>query len=54
MERSKRLTILQINDSHAYLELHPGGVLALDNGDTFHGTYSAVASKGEALRLSRC
>ena len=81
MEQSKRLTILQMNDSHAYLELHPevfieqgvetyrhvggyariatifnqareenpGGVLALDNGDTFHGTYPAVASKGEAL-----
>lgn len=81
MSESKRLTILQMNDSHAYLELHPeifvehgfetyrnvggyariatifnqvrvenpGGVLALDNGDTFHGTYPAVASKGEAL-----
>jgi S-sulfosulfanyl-L-cysteine sulfohydrolase len=24
-------------------------VIALDNGDTFHGTYVAVASKGEAL-----
>lgn len=28
---------------------NPGGVLALDNGDTFHGTYPAVASRGEAL-----
>jgi 2',3'-cyclic-nucleotide 2'-phosphodiesterase (5'-nucleotidase family) len=26
-----------------------GSVLALDNGDRFHGTYPAVASKGEAL-----
>lgn len=27
----------------------PGGVIALDNGDTLHGTYPAIASKGEAL-----
>ena len=27
----------------------PGAVLALDNGDTFHGTHVAVQSKGEAL-----
>ena len=27
----------------------PGTVLAFDNGDTFHGTHTAVASKGEAL-----
>ena len=27
----------------------PGEVLALDNGDTFHGTYVAVQSPGEAL-----
>jgi len=27
----------------------PGAVVALDNGDTFHGTYPAVESKGEAL-----
>lgn len=26
-----------------------GGVVALDNGDTFHGTYVAVRSQGEAL-----
>src|SRR5699024_8310277 len=70
-----------MNDTHAYLELHPetfiengkevyrnvggyariatifkeahqnnpNGVLALDNGDTFHGTYPAVATDGEAL-----
>ena len=77
----RRLTILQINDLHGYLEPHPevfrgagefhyrtcgglariagifnrvraerpGAVLALDNGDTFHGTYVAVQSKGRAL-----
>ena len=28
---------------------NPDGVIALDNGDTFHGTYPAVMSKGEAL-----
>ncbi|SFL57784.1 2',3'-cyclic-nucleotide 2'-phosphodiesterase/5'-or 3'-nucleotidase, 5'-nucleotidase family [Loktanella salsilacus] len=27
----------------------PGAVLALDNGDTFHGTHLAVKTKGEAL-----
>lgn len=79
--RSGRITILQINDTHGYLEPHPelllegsrfrfetlggyarlaglleavrkerpGAVLALDNGDTFHGTFAAVHSKGEAL-----
>ena len=78
---SSELTIFQINDTHAYLELHPeliwtpngphyplmggyariasllkqtrddnpNGVIALDNGDTFHGTYPAAMSKGEAL-----
>lgn len=77
----RRLTILQINDLHGYIEPHPeivrqgarlefrslgglsriaalyrqvrsetgGAVLALDNGDTFHGTYVAVHSKGHAL-----
>ena len=77
----RKLTILQINDLHGYLEPHPevfracggfryetcsglariatvfkqvraerpGAVLALDNGDTFHGTYVAVKSQGEAL-----
>ncbi|WP_418317241.1 bifunctional metallophosphatase/5'-nucleotidase [Piscinibacter sakaiensis] len=77
----RRLTILQVNDLHGYLEPHPevfrgsgsfdyrtcgglariasifkrvraerpGAVLALDNGDTFHGTYVAVQSKGEAM-----
>ncbi|NLD72906.1 MAG: bifunctional metallophosphatase/5'-nucleotidase [Chloroflexi bacterium] len=28
---------------------HPGAVLALDNGDTLHGTYPVVHSEGEAL-----
>lgn len=77
----RRLTILQVNDLHGYLEPHPevfrgrgrfdyrtcgglariasifkqvrgerpGAVLALDNGDTFHGTYVAVQSRGEAM-----
>lgn len=78
---TRSLTIIQINDTHGYLEPHPelvwteagpsypqmggfahiaamvsnireergGGVLLLDNGDTFHGTYPAVTSKGLAL-----
>lgn len=77
----KRITLLQINDVHGYLEPHPelvwrgeeatfprlggyariatllkrlrrergGAVIALDNGDTFHGTYPVVSSKGQAL-----
>jgi S-sulfosulfanyl-L-cysteine sulfohydrolase len=77
----KRLTIVQMNDTHAYMDLHPelfwekgrtvyrmaGGyariaallkqirsengdqVLLVDGGDTFHGTYPAVQTKGEAL-----
>jgi sulfur-oxidizing protein SoxB len=81
MSKSKHLTILQLNDSHGYFELHPelywagdkavyrnaGGyariatlfkharqenpdeVIALDNGDTIHGTFLAVNSKGEAM-----
>jgi sulfur-oxidizing protein SoxB len=81
MSKSKRLTLLQMNDSHGYLEAHPelywagdravyrqaggyariatlfkvvrrdspGAVVALDNGDTLHGTFPAVDSKGEAL-----
>lgn len=75
-----KLTILQLNDLHGYIEPHhemirrDGGnwefatlgglariatlfdsirseseVIALDNGDTFHGTHVAVASKGMAL-----
>ncbi len=78
---SKNLTLLQINDTHAYLESHQelfwdgenpiykevGGyariatlvkkiksekenqVLVLDNGDTIHGTFPAVNSKGKAM-----
>ena len=79
---SNKLTILQINDTHGYLEEHQemfwdagdkkhekiGGfakisgyfkqvrgecgadaVIALDNGDTLHGTFPAVNSKGEAF-----
>lgn len=72
----KKLTIVQINDTHSYLEAHDevfyendqltfkkaggyariqtllkgmrqaGPVVVLDNGDTIHGTYEAVASKG--------
>lgn len=77
----RKLTILQINDLHGYLEPHPevfrarggsryqtcgglariasvfkqvraqcpGAVLALDNGDTFHGTFVPVNSQGEAM-----
>ncbi|MFW6271008.1 MAG: metallophosphoesterase, partial [Bacillota bacterium] len=77
---SKNLTLLQINDTHAYMESHQelfwngkqaeykevGGyariatlikevkaemnnqVLVLDNGDTIHGTFAAVNSKGKA------
>ena len=79
--RPGRVTILQVNDAHGYLEPHPelmwegreasypalggyaamagycravraerpGVVVLLDNGDTFHGTYPVVQSKGEAL-----
>jgi sulfur-oxidizing protein SoxB len=78
---SPRLTILQVNDTHGYLEPHrelffegdhpvfrtaggyariaslvdsvrkerPGGVLLLDCGDTIHGTYPVVQSRGEAM-----
>lgn len=81
MSDTRYLTILQINDTHGYVEPHPelvwtkdgpafpvmggysriaavfdearrdnpDGVIALDNGDTFHGTYPAMASKGQAL-----
>jgi len=75
------LTILQINDTHGYFELHNeifwsgrralyrkaggyariatlcnevreeknGKVVFLDNGDTIHGTFPAVKSKGHSL-----
>lgn len=81
MKNTRKLTILQLNDIHAYLDIHPemfiengreryryaGGyariatlfkqirndnpkrVIALDNGDTFHGTYPIVNSHGESL-----
>lgn len=77
-----RLTILQLNDLHGYIEPHPelrrdeggnfefarmgglariktvfdqarsenpGGVIALDNGDTFHGTHVAVQQQAGAM-----
>jgi 2',3'-cyclic-nucleotide 2'-phosphodiesterase (5'-nucleotidase family) len=80
--KTGKLTILQINDTHGYLEKHQemfwdagkarhekiggfakisgyfnqvrrergaGSVIALDNGDTLHGTFPAVNSKGEAF-----
>lgn len=82
MTTPRKLTILQINDTHAYLDEHwelfrdgagvrhqtVGGyariksyfdqvrhecgtenVLAFDNGDTLHGTFPAVSTKGEAV-----
>lgn len=82
MSTTRKVTILQINDTHGYLSEHPemfwaggskrhavaGGyariksyfdqvratcgadaVIALDNGDTLHGTFPAVNSRGEAL-----
>ena len=77
----RKITLLQINDLHGYIEPHPevfrgrgrfsyktcgglariatvfrqvraerpGAVLALDNGDTFHGTFVAINSRGSAL-----
>ncbi len=80
--RTGKLAILQINDTHGYLDQHQemfwdgdgtsfeklGGfakikgyfdrvrkeygedaVIALDNGDTLHGTFPAVTSQGEAM-----
>ena len=76
-----KFTVIQMNDTHAYLDLHqetfwgssdlmyrPSGgyariatlakeireenrekVLFCDCGDTFHGTYPAVATEGQAL-----
>ena len=81
MNPRRTITLLQINDTHGYLEPHPelfwaglqaeyrtaggyarlltifkrvrqernGAVIALDNGDTFHGTFHTVESRGEAL-----
>jgi 2',3'-cyclic-nucleotide 2'-phosphodiesterase (5'-nucleotidase family) len=80
-DQTRTITLLQINDTHGYLESHPelfwkggravyrtaggyarikgifetarrdalGAVFAFDNGDTFHGTYVAVHSRGAAL-----
>jgi S-sulfosulfanyl-L-cysteine sulfohydrolase len=77
----QKLTIVQINDTHGYLDAHPeeflsgartsfrtaggygriagllqqirqetrGHMLALDCGDTIHGTYAPVATQGEAM-----
>ena len=77
----ENLTILQMNDSHAYLDIHqelfwegghakyklaggyariatifnqiraenPNKTLVFDCGDTIHGTYAAVKTKGKAL-----
>lgn len=81
MASSGNLTLIQMNDTHAYLDLHPelfwekagkvyrpaGGyariatlvrqirsenltaTLFFDNGDSFHGTYPAVQTRGQAL-----
>lgn len=81
MSRNRQLTLVQINDTHAYLDPHPeqfwsgaqetfretggygrlagllrqirqetgGQMLALDCGDTLHGTYAPVATKGEVM-----
>jgi 2',3'-cyclic-nucleotide 2'-phosphodiesterase (5'-nucleotidase family) len=81
MTKNKNLTLIQVNDSHGYLNLHPelfwegdhavyrnaGGyarisslfkqirknrndqVLAFDCGDTFHGTYPVVSTRGQAI-----
>jgi len=81
MSKNVDLTILQINDTHGYFELHNelfwcgdkavykkaggyariatlfkqikneknGKMIVLDNGDTIHGTFPAVNSKGAAL-----
>ena len=81
MPKNMDLTILQINDTHGYFELHNelfwvgdnavykksggyariatlfkqikneknGKVIVLDNGDTIHGTFPAVTTKGQAL-----
>lgn len=78
---SQNFTLLQVNDTHSYLENHPelfwngkepeyrkaggyarirtlikkiesekdGRVMTLDNGDTIHGTYQAVKSKGKSM-----
>jgi 2',3'-cyclic-nucleotide 2'-phosphodiesterase (5'-nucleotidase family) len=81
MSNNGNITILQVNDTHSYFELHNelfwsgkrdfykkaggyariatifkevkgkknGKVICLDNGDTIHGTFPAVKSKGHAV-----
>lgn len=80
MSNKKELTIMQINDTHSYIEPHQelfwsgnkayykkaggfsristilknerknkGNVLTFDGGDTIHGTYQAVHTKGEDM-----
>jgi 2',3'-cyclic-nucleotide 2'-phosphodiesterase (5'-nucleotidase family) len=81
MSSTTELTVVQLNDSHGYLDSHqelfwsgaaaayrevggfgrvaavldglrrnkPGAVLAFDCGDTLHGIYPAVTTRGEAL-----
>ncbi len=81
MSEETHLTILQLNDSHGYLEPHhevfwksgrtttrrvggfarmatllsqfevghPNAVLTFDNGDTLHGTYTAMKNNGKAM-----
>lgn len=81
MVNKKNITILQMNDTHGYMEEHwehfwdggfakyiraggypriksyvdqireekEGNLLFLDGGDTFHGTYPVVKSKGKIL-----
>lgn len=81
MNGNGRLTLVQINDTHSYLDPHPeqfwsgaretfrqtggygrlagvvrqirqetgGQLLVLDCGDTLHGTYAPVATRGEVM-----
>lgn len=81
MNGKGKFTLVQLNDSHGYLDLHQelfwqgdhavyrkaggfarltalmnrirqeagGDILALDNGDTFHGTYPVVSTQGDAM-----
>ncbi|TFF97659.1 MAG: bifunctional metallophosphatase/5'-nucleotidase [Promethearchaeota archaeon] len=81
MKVPKKLTILQINDSHGYLRPHdelyfedgkeiyktaggyariaslfkkiknenPNGTIILDNGDTIHGTFLAIKTRGRGM-----
>ncbi|MEF8875049.1 MAG: bifunctional metallophosphatase/5'-nucleotidase [Candidatus Thermoplasmatota archaeon] len=81
MVEKEKITLLQLNDSHAYFEPHPEyywedgeeiyreaggyarisaylkkvrkenpeGVIALDNGDTIHGTFPAVKNQGKDM-----